>query len=481
MKMTAQKENSKTLAVALGVDEDEAETLLDASILITFDSFDKVGSLFVAELRLLLQRTVNKVSCNKDIDVLPDLEVIIGKTTPLSDGKHLFVDVSGPRVVISETERQCTVTAIQHPAFVLISACFAAAKALACYLGERFPFSVDEPLVLDYPAMFSEDIDALQEPVDLGLVYLAGAGAVGNAFIYGLRYFDIHGEIHVVDPKVVTDGNLNRCMLFNEKDLGLPKAEQLCKNAQPFFNNATLIPRNSDLRNLAERCGGPWLKRLVVTVDSRMVRRSLQSEIPGEVYDASTTGIQEVVLHFNKQPAEGKACLSCIYVQEEGEIAHGQHVAEVLGVGIEKVLENLVDHDAAYAISSKYPEVCPETIIGTAYDSLFKRMCGQGKLQAAADKQVLAPFAFVSVLAGTMLAIELVRRVRKGNAPEPYNYWRLSPYNTPVIRGRQIRGKIKDCEFCGQALVLEVANDIWACPKLTNNDNTQEYINYSSV
>lgn len=462
MKLTAQRENTKTLAAALGIDEDEAETLLDVSILITFDANEEAGSLFAAELELLLQRTVTHASCGKDFAMMPDVEVVIGKASPLSDGKHLFVDISGTRVLISETAQHRTASAIQHPAFLLVGACYAAAKTLACYLGERFPFSVDEPLVLDYQALFSEDIYTLHEPLDLGTVYLAGAGAVGNGFIYGLRYFDVQGTINVADPKVVKDGNLNRCMLFDKEDLGFPKAEQLCKNAQPLFKNVRFVPCNSDLRDVSERCAGPWLKRLVVTVDSRMVRRSLQSEIPGEIYDASTTGIQEIVLHFNKQPAEGKACLSCIYVQEEGELAHGQHVAEVLGVDIEKVLENLVDQDAANAISIKYPEICPETIIGMAYDSLFKQMCGQGKLQTAADKQVLAPFAFVSVLAGTMLAIEMVRRIQKGNVLNPYNYWRLSPYSTPVIRGRRVREKIVGCEFCGEPIMLEVAENLWS-------------------
>jgi len=250
-------------------------------------------------------------------------------------------------------------------------------------------------------------------------------------------------------------------MLFDKEDLGLPKAEQLCKNAQPFFNNAKLVPRNSDLRDLSERSAGPWLKRLVVTVDSRMVRRGLQSEFPGEAYDTSTTGIQEIVLHFNKLPTEKKACLSCIYEQEEGELVHGQHVAEVLGVDIKKVVENLVDSDAAKSITIKYPDICPETIIGMAYDSLFKSMCGQGRLQAAADKQVLAPFAFVSVLARTMLAIELVRRVQKGNVSESYNYWRLAPYSSPVIRGRRIREKTVDCEFCGNPRMLQAAEELW--------------------
>lgn len=49
----------------------------------------------------------------------------------------------------------------------------------------------------------------------------------------------------------------------------------------------------------AKQGGGAWLKRLIVGVDSPRARRNLQTEVPGEVYDASTTGISEVVVHFS--------------------------------------------------------------------------------------------------------------------------------------------------------------------------------------
>lgn len=459
--MTAEKENVRTMAVALGIAEEEAETLLEVSILISYDNADEVSELFSSELLSLLQRTVELVTCDIKVVMYPDLEVIIGKSRPRSNGKKLYVSISGNQVRIAETQHPC-ISAIQHPALLLIAACYASAKALACLLGGRFPYKLDEPLVLDYDEIFSGGIHSFHESIDLGTLYLAGAGAVGNGFVYGLRYFDVHGTIHVVDPKATTDGNLNRCVFFSKDDLGLPKAVQLSEKAQPLFKHIKFEPRVHDLRNLPERNAGPWLKRLIVTVDSRRVRRHLQSEIPGEVYDASTTGIQEVVLHFNKQPTDGKACMSCIYTEDEGEVTHEHHVAEVLGVGVEKVRTNFIDCDAANAISTKYPGIIPVEIIGKAYDSLFKQMCGQGKLQTAADKQVLAPFAFVSVLAGTMLAVELVRRVIGGPTAESYNYWRLSPYSAPVIRARYNREKIDRCEFCDNLELVRVAKTLWS-------------------
>ncbi|MRR05461.1 MAG: hypothetical protein EG828_00725 [Deltaproteobacteria bacterium] len=461
MTITAQQENAKMLAAALGIDEDVAEDLLDASILITANPADEVGAQMARELELLLQRTVAAVVRDTDPAKQPDVEVVIGNSAPHSGAKRLYVEITDDRVEVGESYREPCLSSIRHPALLLIAACFTAAKTLACYLGERFPFNVDEPLVLDYRAIFTEDLDFLHEPVDLGTVYLAGAGAVGNGFLYGLRHFNVQGSIHVVDPKLVKDGNLNRCMFYDKDDPGLQKAEQLCSKAQPFFKSVTLIPRNHDLRELPERGIGPWLKRMVVTVDSRRARRKLQNEMPGEVYDASTTGIQEIVVHFNQQPAVGKACMSCIYLEEDGELTHEQHVADLLGVGVEKVRENFIDNAAAMEICLRYPQINRGSIEGTAYDSLFKQLCGQGELQVGADKHVLAPFAFVSVLAGAMLAVELVRRVRQGQAAEPYNYWRLAPYNTPNIRGRYNRVKIEGCEFCGDPVKTECCSQLW--------------------
>lgn len=475
MKLTAKTENIRTLAAALGVDEGKAEDLLDISILITCRTGDRLGNVFADELRLLLERTVKTVGTDNSDHICPSMEIIVGNCTACTEAKLLFVSLQGDVAIISDRkgEQNTAASEVQHPVFLLLSACYAAAKAVGSLLSGFFPYRVDDPLVLDFKAMFADDLEILHDPLVFQSTYLAGAGAVGNAFIYALRYFDVDGTMNVVDPKQVTEGNLNRCMFFTKKDLGQPKAEQLSVNASLFFNKLKLVARNQDLRDLSERNDGPWLEKLIVTVDSRRVRRSLQSEIPREVYDASTTGIQEAVLHFNSLPSHGKACLSCIYVEEEAELSHEQHVADVLGVSVDKVHQNLIDRDAANTIIRKYPEIIPDTIIGTAYDTLFKQMCGQGKLQATADKQVLAPFAFVSVLTGTMLAIEVVRRMKNGQVSEPFNYWRLSPYASPVLRGRASRGKVEQCEFCGNSWLSAATEKLWGSQEVLDQQENE--------
>ena len=199
---------------------------------------------------------------------------------------------------------------------------------------------------------------------------------------------------------------------------------------------------------------------LVVAVDSRRARRNLQNEMPRRVFDASTTGITDIVLHFNESPLE-HACMSCIYHEAPDEAAHEGHVAGALGVDLAAVRTNFVSPDAARAIARKYPDLDPARLEGLAYDSLFKELCGKGELKSSRAERVLAPFAFVSVLAGVMLAIEIAIRTRPGARTSTYNYWRISPWGAPIDRMRELRSKRADCEFCGSEILQSVVKRLW--------------------
>jgi len=76
-------------------------------------------------------------------------------------------------------------------------------------------------------------------------------------------------------------------------------------------------------------------------------------------------------------------------------------------------------------------------------------------------KQVLAPFAFVSVLAGTILAIEFVRRTAVGNSEDGFNYWTVSPWSPPLFRRRRIMARRPDCPFCGVPTLRKVVTEVW--------------------
>jgi hypothetical protein len=252
---------------------------------------------------------------------------------------------------------------------------------------------------------------------------------------------------------------LNRCDFFEECDVGLKKAQVLSEKAQEFFPKLMLIPNPIRLDDAAKSVTTGRIDRLIVTVDSRRARRHLQLELPLEVYDASTTGISEIVLHFNQLASES-ACLCCIYKQEPTELAHEAHIAETLGVALSSVVKERVSPKDSELIVKKYPHLEASQLIGQAYDTLFKQLCGAGKLNTVADKQVLAPFAFVSALAGTLLALEVIRRRIRQVIDEPFNYWRVSPWSSPVFKLRINRAVEPTCEFHSCAITMKVAKEI---------------------
>jgi len=211
---------------------------------------------------------------------------------------------------------------------------------------------------------------------------------------------------------------------------------------------------------LPEKSHGAWLRRLIVAVDSRRARRELQNEFPGEVFDASTTDIREVVLHHHAQPTND-ACLSCIYAPDEEESSREHHIAEHLGVGVDEVRSERICSAAASIIVARFPDLNAAAITGMAYDSLFKLLCGESKLRSRAGRTVVAPFAFVSVLAGSLLALDVVRRLGTHMAPTNFNYWRLSAWHPPFARRRVLRQRQSDCSFCGNAVLRRVNARLW--------------------
>jgi hypothetical protein len=97
-------------------------------------------------------------------------------------------------------------------------------------------------------------------------------------------------------------------------------------------------------------------------------------------------------------------------------------------VTIEDVREGVISPTAATIILARYPDhgLTAAALEGEAYESLFKALCAKAALRTEGGRQVFAPFAFVSALAGAVLAIETVRRVA-GEAPS-FNLWKVSPW-----------------------------------------------------
>jgi len=454
----ARRENALTLAAALGISVDSASEALDIDIVVSADLADPVAADIARHVCALLKRTVRRASMN-GLDDHAHAELVIGAIRGRTNGPHLYLQVDGTAASVTSHPGQPQPCSPIPAVCRLLSACYAAGALVYRATGSVMPYTVNDPLIIRFEELGLE-LSRLDDPIDLGHAYLAGAGAIGNGFLWAGRYLDLRGRLEIVDDDHVTSGNLNRQVWFLPEDIGKPKATRLVALAQPYFPSLQLVPRRCRLQDLQERSDGPWLQRLLVAVDSRRARRELQNEFPGEVFDASTTDIREVVIHHHKQPTT-HACLSCIYEPDEAEFSREHHIAEHLGVSIEEVRSERISAESANVIAARFPGLSAAEITGVAYDSLFKTLCSSGRLGSPDDKRILAPFAFVSVLAGTLLAVELIRCLGHRQSSAVSNYWRISPWHSPLARRRILRAKQPDCGFCADRIKSVVNLQLW--------------------
>lgn len=451
----AKAENALTLASALGIDPDLAGELLVAEVVITVDSSDAPAIQLANDVEALLRRTISSVK--RTPDGSPALEIVIGAAVARTRSLHLHVGIEADRIVAGTEAANGNQSARVPGIFVRLGACYVAAVALQAALGEYAFQTSPDPFVLQFSEI-GVTAQQCESAIDLGDAYLAGAGAIANGLLWAMEHVKIRGRLTVADDDKVGPGNLNRQILFEQTDIGLSKAEQLAERARRLVPGLVLVPEPGRLQSL--RRDGPWLKRLIVAVDSRRARRALQNEMPGEVFDASTTDVREVVVHYNRQPTEN-ACLSCIYARDDAEYTREDHIADHLQVPVAEVRKERISAATAELIAQRFSTVTAAAIEGTAFDTLFKRLCAEAALSTPEGKRVLAPFAFVSCLAGTLLAIEIIRRLSAvGTSPD--NYWRLSAWRPPIARRRVLQPRQVACEFCGDSVLRSVSDQMWA-------------------
>lgn len=453
----AKRENAVALAAALGVGLEEAAETLDVDVAITADGSDKMAQQVACEISDLLSRTV-RIAPPESQGTAAAAELVIGRVAPRTTANKVYLSISTDRAVVRRNAGAAEVCSNIPNIFGLLVACYASAVTLQRALGDILPFSIPDPLVIPFDQL-GIDLVSLTEPIDIGRTYMAGAGAIGNGLLWAARHLNLRGRLDIVDDDNVSSGNLNRQVWFEAADIGSAKVDCLSKRARPFFPNLSLVPRPCRLQDLPERSGA-WLRRLIVAVDSRRARRGLQNEFPREVFDASTTDIREIVLHYHAQPT-GNACLSCIYEPDEEEVTREQHIAEHLGVSVDDVRSQRISASVAQTIVTRFPTLVATELVSMAYDTLFKRLCAEQQLRTTTGRTVVAPFAFVSVLAGTLLALEVVRRLGTGGSAENFNYWRLSPWHPPIARRRSLRPKQPACTFCGRPLLEKINRDLW--------------------
>lgn len=459
-------ENIRTLMAATGLSEGEATEKLSLRVRVSRADSPACANL-ARDVELLLSRTVSIVDLNMECDVEIALATKYVTTAPLQiwtslDGDTLSLSAQndhgeGGDVVPGRIENI-------HGLLRKIAACylcgFTLSNALGLLADRNSPSSapVDSPMLTVRFSDLGIQPELLNSEVMLRDTVLVGAGGVANGFLWATEELRIVGELTIIDPKKVHRGNLNRCLYFGPNDVGMSKSSLL---AQRFRRTGLAVTAyDGDLASYLSTRPGKKVTRVITTVDSRRARRSVQNHLPLEVIDASTTDISEIIVHSHRQPTKN-ACLACIYPHVVNEQQQDEHTAENLGITVDDVRKPLIDEALATKLCANFPALDKAALINTALDTLYKSMCGGGQLRTPAGKQAAAPFAFISNLAGALLALELVRFDTKSHPADDTNYLFLSPWHAPHRHLRAKKPRLADCAFCSQLGTAKAWQTVW--------------------
>jgi hypothetical protein len=109
------------------------------------------------------------------------------------------------------------------------------------------------------------------------------------------------------------------------------------------------------------------------------------------------------------------------------------------------VRRGFIDEQIARKLVTLHRNLDEATLIGRAFETIYKEQCGQGVLLNAAGQQAVAPLAFVSNLAGA-LALELVKYetppIETGSS-----YLTLDPWRPPTLRARRSPARSRGAPF----------------------------------
>jgi hypothetical protein len=274
---------------------------------------------------------------------------------------------------------------------------------------------------------------------------LAGIGAVGSAALHCLWACpNIAGRLVLADndSKGVDSTNLNRYVLFGRAAIGAPKATAAAQAAGD--SGLELQPFDDDIVFLNE-----LPPRVLSAVDTNTARAGLQNRYPARILSASTFDLRAEALRCGP-PGVG-ACLRC----HNPPVAPSSDVD--FRVGLRGATSEEVDEYARNAsVTSAQAREWIETgrcgVPGERLLSVLRHSDNGGQFAVG----------FVSVMAGTMLAAELLKDYGTHPGPLSESAQRaVFQFHNPAARSNRAAAYSRDPE-CSMCAPQSAACQIWA-------------------
>lgn len=382
----------------------------------------------------------------------------------------IYFGSDGWSVRLSKNMDQVNRQVMINPLTAAVSSCFAANELFKilfkpylknCILADSFEISL-----LDYS--INQGIkhnEELPGGIDIGNVWLAGVGAVGNGFLYGLSLLEnITGNLKIVDNRSISKSNLQRYILATESDIGSNKTEII---AIQQFQNKEQIQIHPIVQTIqsCNQLDDPF-DTLICAVDSIETRKKIQALLPRLILNGWTRMDEFAVTRhlFNSD----YRCLSCLYdkVKQEApdeisEISYhtGLSKEECLAL-IENNRELTEEHISKIASFRDESPKKFESWIGRPVQSFYQEaICGGVSIMTETGEQTV-PLAHISALTGLLLAVELIKehmnkplehKVQLNMLGRPHNYM-IQP---------ELKNKDDHC-MCSDQDYLKVYEDKWS-------------------
>jgi ThiF family len=294
-----------------------------------------------------------------------------------------------------------------------------ASAALACAELFRRVFTKSDPehdvavSLLDFGPDTGSELEIRHH--ELGRVWFAGLGAVGNAALWTLaRDTKCTGQVWLIDHEDLTLLNLQRYVLGSHHDIGKPKTElgrtALSRTALSVELSKTTLEEFAD-------ANGSDIEVICVSVDNVSSRRSAQGLLPRLVLNG-WTGDRALGASWHHLTGPN-SCLACLYHPRGQGRSATEQAAEALGLSADRAAllwvsrEPLSAEDlrtAAVALGVSDDVLAPWT--GKSLGDLYTDVvCGAVPLDVGGVGRVeTVPLAHQSALAGILMATELVKR-----------------------------------------------------------------------
>lgn len=170
----------------------------------------------------------------------------------------------------------------------------------------------------------ADPLPDLPSDIPLGRVHLVGAGAVGQAAIYALARISATGSITVIDPEPVELPNLQRYVLTGDADEGASK----CGLVERELANTRLELTPIEAPWSLDLTGASEAQTVCAAVDSDELRIALQAGLPQRLYNAWT---QPDDIGWSRHERFGaEPCLACLYWPTHARPNYHEQVADAL-------------------------------------------------------------------------------------------------------------------------------------------------------